>query len=236
MNSMTRPAIEFVEPTGDQKRWTIQLRHFGQLDQALGRDVLNAFSRCFVHADRLTSTISCIYASQKLHGHESVAFARDLNTMVWFTIGTLRELAAAIQALRSALARRGRLDPKSEPWVKLRAIENRWERSEFYRKKRDVAAFHVDGAVIDRGLDELIKDEQDVTLSEGDGSKAVESQLALGLLALHNGLGLNLDEYGQFLDVVSDDHGAAADAIQNAFMDAARASGVAFGAESPAST
>ena len=225
------PAIELVEPTGDQKRWKIQLRHFGQLDRALGRDVLNAFSRCFVHADRLRSTVSCIYASQELHGRDSVAFDRDLNTMVWFTIGTLRELAVAIQALRSALARRGRLDPGSESWMKLRALEDRWERTEFYRKKRDVAAFHVDGEVIDRGLDELIKDEQDVTLSQGDGSKGVESQLALGRLALHNGLGLNLDEYGQFLDVVSDDHGAAADAIQTAFMDAARASGVAFGVE-----
>ncbi len=89
----------------------------------------------------------------------------------------------------------------------------------------------IDGKVIDRGLDELIKDKQDVTLSQGDGSKGVESQLALGLLALHNGLGLDLEEYGQFLDVVSDDHGVAADAIQTAFMDAARASGVAFGAE-----
>ena len=231
MNHPTRPAIELVEPTGDQKRWKIELRNFRQLDEALGRDVLNAFSRCFVHADRLTSTISCIYASQELHGRDSVGFERDLNTMVWFTIGTLRELAAAIQALRSALAQRGRLDPKSEPWVKLRALEDRWERTEFYRKKRDVAAFHVDGKVIDRGLDELIKDKQDVTLSQGDGSKGVESQLALGLLALHNGLSLDLEEYGQFLDVVSDDHGAAADAIKTAFMDTARASGVAFGAE-----
>ena len=59
----------------------------------------------------------------------------------------------------------------------------------------------------------------------------VDSQLALGLLALHNGLGLNLDEYGQFLDAVSNDHGAAAKAIQTAFMDAAQASGVPFGAE-----
>ena len=111
--------------------------------------------------------------------------------MVWFTIGTLRELAIAIQALRSALARRGRLNPKSDAWVKLRALEDRWEGTEFYRKKRDVAAFHVDDKVIDKGLDELIKD-KDVTLSHGDGQKTVESQLVLGLLALHNGLGLSL--------------------------------------------
>ena len=231
MNHSIRPAIELVESAGDQKRWRIELRNIRQLDEALRRDVLNAFSRCFVHSDRLTSTISCIYASQELNGRDSVAFERYLNTMVWFTIGTLRELAAAIQALRSALRRRGRLEPGSESWVALRALEDRWERNEFYRKKRDVAAFHVDDEVMDRGLDELIKDEKDVPLCHGDSRKAVDSQLVLGLLALHNGLGLSLNEYGQFLDVVSDDHGAAAEAIQTAFMDAAQASGVPFGAE-----
>ena len=40
----------------------------------------------------------------------------------------------------------------------LRALEDRWENNEFFRKKRDVAAFHVDADVIDRGLDELIRD------------------------------------------------------------------------------
>ena len=54
-------------------------------DEALGRDVLNAFSRCSVHTDRLTSTVSCIYASQGLHGRDSVVFERDLNTMLWFS-------------------------------------------------------------------------------------------------------------------------------------------------------
>lgn len=230
MSSPPQPAIELVEPTGDERRWKIELRHFSEFDQVLGRDVLHAFSRCFVHVDRLTSTVSCIYASQQLHGRDSVAFGRDLNTMVWFTIGTLRELAKAIQALRVALMKRGRLEPESKPWITLRELEDRWERNEFYRKKRDTAAFHVDADVIDKGLSELVSDQASVTLSLGDGSKAVESQLALGLLALHNGLGLDLDGYGQFLEVVSDDHAAAASAIQEAFISAAQASGVPFGA------
>lgn len=230
MSSPLHPAIELVEPTGDEKRWKIELRHFREIDQVLGRDVLNAFSRCFVHVDRLTSTVSCIYASQQLHGRDSVAFGRDLNTMVWFTIGTLRELAKAIQALRVALVKRGHLESDSAPWLTLRELEDRWERNEFYRKKRDTAAFHVDDDVIDKGLNELVKDQTNVTLSLADGPKAVESQLALGLLALHNGLGLDLDEYRQFLEVVSEDHGAAANAIQEAFVSAARASGVPFGA------
>ena len=64
MGNSERPAIELVEPPGDQKRWKIELRNVRQLEDALGRDVLNAFSRCFVHCDRLTSTISCIHASE----------------------------------------------------------------------------------------------------------------------------------------------------------------------------
>jgi hypothetical protein len=92
-----------------------------------------------------------------------------------------------------------------------------------------VAAFHVDPEVIDKGLDELIKDEKDVTLSQGDGRRGVESQLTLGLLALHNGLDLDLESYRQFLQVVVDDHGDAANAIQEAFIETAHAAGVPFG-------
>src|SRR5262245_35969143 len=92
-----KPAVELIEGIDGKRRWKIELRNFKQLDEALGRDVLNAFCRCFVHADRLTSTISCIFASEKLYTRESVGFERDLHTMVWFTIGTLRELALAIK-------------------------------------------------------------------------------------------------------------------------------------------
>jgi hypothetical protein len=160
-----------------------------------------------------------------------VAFERDLNTMVWFTIGTLRELARAVQDLRAALRRQGRLDPNAGPWLTLRAFEDRWGRNEFYRKKRDLAAFHVDREVIDKGLDEIIKDQTDVTLSLGNGPRSVESQLALGLLALHNGLEMDLEAYKEFLQVVSEDHGDAANAIQSAFIDAAQAVGVPFADE-----
>ena len=107
-------------------------------------------------------------------------------TMVWFTIGTLRELALAIRAARTALAKRGWLEPKSEHWVTLRALEDRWENDEFFRTKRNVAAFHVDEEVIDKGLNELVKD-QVIDLAEGQGQKNVDSTLSLGALALSSG-------------------------------------------------
>lgn len=219
-------AIELVEEEG--KPWKIVLRNFEQVETALGRDVLRGFCRCFIHADRLTSTISSIYASRELHGSESVAFGRDLHTLVWFTIGTLRELALAIRELRSALARQRKLDPESPPWVKLRDIEKRWEDDESFRRMRDKAAFHVDSDVIDKGLDELIK-QRDVDLARGEGRKSVNASLTLGLEAMHNGLDMDLQQYGEFLEKVSADHGIA-ETIQEAFVLACQSAGVPFGA------
>ena len=214
--------IELIEEAAGGP-WEFKLQNLGRFDRALGRRVLNAFCRCFVHVDRLNSLISCMYTSEKYHGGTSVAYTRDLSTLAWFTVGTLRELAGAIQHLRGALARSGRLDPESTPWVTLRDIERRWETDE-YRRMRNQVAFHVDEDVIERGLNELVEDEDDVTLGEGHGPKDIDGRLTLGYLALHNGLGLDLDGYRQFLQVVKEDHGTAGKAIQEAFVLAARQS------------
>ena len=119
--------------------------------------------------------------------------------MIWFTIGTLREFAAAIRDLRSALTKRKWLDPDSAPWIALKDVEKRWEDDEVFRRMRDQAAFHVDREIIDQGLDELLK-ERDVDLCQGDGEKSVSSSLTLGSVAIHNGLDMDLDAYRNFLE------------------------------------
>ena len=168
-----------------------------------------------------------MHTSQCHHGRDSVAYARDLDTLAWFTVGTLRELARAIRKLRSALAQRSLLDPESDPWLTLRKLEKRWENDESYRKMRDVGAFHLDEEPVNRGLDALTKDPC-VPVANGQGSKHVKSRLTLGFLALHNGLGLDLDGYRRFHEVVMADLAAVPQAIQNAFIDAAKAVGVPF--------
>ncbi|MYN63531.1 MAG: hypothetical protein F4X11_00625 [Acidobacteria bacterium] len=233
MTADTTPAITLTE---DRRRcwcapwlitvkWKIELRNFPEVEKALGREILNAFCRCFVHSDRLTSTISCIDASEKHHGRDSTAHGRDHVSMVWFSIGTLRELALAIRDARAALARRRWLEPESEHWCTLRKLEDRWENDDFFRTMRNVAAFHVDPTVIDRGLDALCKDHV-VELAEGQGDKNIDSTLSLGALALHNGLELSLDDYRAFIKTVSTDHVAVAEAVQTAFARAAEAAGV----------
>jgi hypothetical protein len=224
-NLTPSPRVRLVEKP-HSSRWAIELENVDGFESLLGRDVLAEFCRCFVHADRITSTVSAIYASERLHGRDSVAFGRDLHTMVWFQIGTLRELALGIRALRAALKRKGILDASSESWLELRELEQRWEDNESFRKMRDKAAFHVDRDVIDRGLDELTNDPV-VELSKGDGPKSVKASLTLGLLAMHNGLGMNPDEYGQFLDKVADGLGIV-HAIQAAFVEAANSVGISF--------
>ncbi len=209
--------IEFVEKVTDGA-WELKLRNLRRFDEVFGRDVLSAFCRCFAHVDRLNSLISCMHTSKQYHGRDSVAYARDLNTLVWFTVGTLRELARAVQGLRAALATCGRLDPKSAPWVTLRNLERRWENDAEYRRMRNQAAFHIDPEVIKRGLNVLIEDEDDVTLAEGRGSRHVDSRLTLGWLSLHNGLNLDLEGYGEFLEAAMEGHAEAGKAIQDAFV------------------
>ena len=76
---------------------------------------------------------------------------------------------------------------------------------------------------IERGLNELVEDEDDVTLAEGHGPRHVDSRCTLGFLSLHNGLDMAPDGYREFPEVVMEDHGAAGKAIQEAFVLAAEA-------------
>ena len=225
---MPNPTIRLIKQAN--QLWEIELRNPNDFDALVGRDVLSAFCRCFVHVDRLKSAVSCLYASEQTHGRDSVAYGRDLDAQVWFTVGTLRELAIAIQKLRSALRKRGLLDLESEAWVSLRKLEKRWEDDKFYRTMRNVAAFHIDEQVVDKGLDELIT-ERRVLLTNGQGPMDGNSRLTLGFLALHNGLGVDLDDYGEFLEVVVDDLEVAGPAVQEAFILAAQAVGVPFGGD-----
>ena len=228
---MPKPTLERVQR--NDKSWEIRLRSPKDFDEALGRNVLNAFCRCFVHVDRLNSAISCMYVSQQHHGQDSIAYKRDVHTLLWFAIGTLHELATAIRQLRSALAKRQLLDSESAPWVALRRLEKQWKDNKSFREMRNKGAFHVDKDVVDKGLDKL-SDERHVELVQGEGSRDVEGWLPLGFLALHHGLGLDLDRYGDFVEVAMADLGIARTNIQEAFILAAEAVGISPPASNPA--
>jgi hypothetical protein len=218
------PRIELIKTSTD--KWKIALHEFEAFREQIGPDVLNAFARCLVHADRLQSMISFLYLSEEHHGRDSVAFERNLSTAVLFTVGTLRELALAIKDARSALAKRGWLDPNSDHWIKLRGVEDRWEGDKFYREKRNTIGFHVDEDVIEVGLQEVVKDKKiEVLLARGDSRRADATSLSLGELALINGMGMDLEQYETFVTTVGEDHGIG-EALQLAFLDAVNKAGI----------
>jgi len=211
----------------DFERWRLEVHDFKAFRHKLGADVLRAFCCCFVHADRLTSLISLAYISLQYHGHESIAFKRNLQTIVWLTVGILRELAISIRDLRSALAKRGLLNPNSAPWIKLREVEDRWEDDPFYREMRNTVAFHVDPDVVEKGLTAL-EGQRDVVVCEGEGPNQDSSSLRLGLEALSMGFEKNLSDLQKFMARVGEDHGIGR-TIQEAFVLALESSGMPIG-------
>ena len=221
-------SVPRVQSEQNHDEWKVVLRNFSQLNERIGHDVLTAFAQCFVHADRLTSTFSCMHASMEQYGPDSIASTRDRDALVWFSIGTLRELAHSVRSLRTSLKTRDLLDPRSEPWVQLNIFEKRLKGIKFYHMARNKASFHVDADVIGRGIQTLAQ-EQDVTLSVGVGDKDVHSSLLLGRLALRSGLGWDVKEYRNFLEVVVADHLAIGHAVQEAFVLVAKKAGVQVG-------
>lgn len=137
----------------------LEIDDFASFRSALGEEILSAFCRCFVQADRLTSLAHFTRLLQQHCAPDSVAVTRDLYTMAWFAVGTLREYGKAIQKLRTAFAKGGILEKDSDEWKRLLEFEKRWERDPAYFKLRDLIAFHVDpdDEIIPRGLDELAK-------------------------------------------------------------------------------
>lgn len=155
---------------GDETGWRLEVYDFAKLSDAIGGDVMQAFARCFVHSDRLVSLTHLGALSAQSFPQASVTHTRNLHTMLWFVVGTLRELATVLRGLRSALAKRGFRDFPREPWLSLRGIETRWEDSELYRKLRDRVGFHVDDDVIAAGL-QRVAAQSTVLIARGDGKR-----------------------------------------------------------------
>lgn len=220
------------EVEGRSEKWELRARSLQQWDETLGRDVVVAFCQCFVHVDRLCSSSSCIQASKKCYGEESVSFKRDLNALMWFSVGCLNEMVTAIRRLRSALAKRKLLEPDSKEWVTLRELENRWtEKNNLFREARNTVSFHVDEVLVYHGLDSLRK-ERNVVFCEADGAKNVDSRLSLGDQALLRGwevlYGLDRAKIRDFLILLRNDQMQAGDAIKRVFVRVAKKSGAAL--------
>jgi hypothetical protein len=211
------------------ERYVVEIRDLEAFRASLGPEVLTGFIRCFVHADRLQSLTSFMFISRAYYGDDAVPFKRNLQTMIWFAVGTLRELAHAIRELRSAMHKRGILDKEAPAMQRLREVERKWDRVAFFRDKRDKAAFHVDAAVIDDGIQAIMRDlGPHVVLSEGTGRHMDARWLSLGELALVNGIVSDLPEFERFVSTVGTDYGIG-ETVMEAFLNALKAAGIPYG-------
>ena len=221
------PHAALVEEPGS-RRWRIELRDLKTFRKTLGADVVAAFCACFVQADRLISLSSFGLLSRMHYPDSSPGSDRNLHTMVWFAVGTLREIALAIRALRSALAKRGLLDATSDAWNALQEIEERWDGDPFFRDVRNKIAFHIDLDMIEAGLVAMEADGNAI-LSEGYGREVAHSRFPLGHEALLRGSGKNPADIERFIKTVSEDHGAIHQRIQEVFLQVLDAKGIPYG-------
>ena len=149
--------------------------------------------------------------------------------MVWFSIGSLYELSDSINDLRKALNGDGNpplIDFKSDQWSALNKFDRDIKNNKLYCTLRNKTAFHVDAKVVCRGLDKLVADSGDVTLSVGIGDNDINSTLVLGNNALFKGLELSTTELRRFIEDEKVTHLAVSRAVQCVFVLVAKTTGV----------
>lgn len=144
--------VVISNPSGS---WRVDAEAFPGIVTAAGADSLAAFCRLFLWTDRLTSAGSLLGASREKHGTDSVAFRRNMHSLLWYVVGCLRELGCAIETCRSVLTRRGLIDANIRCWTRLRELEKRWDNDPMFIKMRNKAAFHFDMKLATQGLNKI---------------------------------------------------------------------------------
>lgn len=223
-----REACAVLVEDARTRRWRIELRDLRAFREALGDDVLAGFCACFAHADRLVSLMHFSLLSEQSDAEGSPGGGRNLETMAWFVVGTLREFALAVRALRSALAKCGLLNPNTDAWVTLRDIEERWDGDPFFRDVRNKVAFHIDLDLIKAGLTRM-EANGNAVLVDSKGREVVYARFLLAGSALLEGLGMDSSEIERFMRTVRDDHVAIHERIQEVFLQVLDTKGIPYG-------
>lgn len=191
----------------------------------LSSEVVTHFCRCFVHVDRLTSLKNFENQSREYNGESSIVYARDLQTIFWFAVGTLRELALSIKDLHNALSKEKILDINSNPWKYLSDLEKRWNNDPFLRDKRNKVSFHIDSNVIKVGL-KLMESYKKVILFEGQGENTGQMSLCLGINALQE---YYHQDFESFVKIFLKDQSSVSTNLQEALIMVLRTKGIDFG-------
>lgn len=190
-----RPIAGLTYEEHDDGRHELRTSDLTALVDAVGPDLFNAFLRCFIHGDRLTSLVAFMHlSSQTTRGR--FAEDRDLYTALLFAFGSIKELGFALGAVRIELNKRRLFDARLwastvEPFVD-------WAEGRLPSQIRNAIAFHVDRNVIDRGL--AAHKGASAVLLEGMGKKLQSSWCRLGSDCLWNGLEATPEELERALE------------------------------------
>jgi hypothetical protein len=106
---------------------------------------------------------------------QSVAFGRNLQTMVWFVGGALYEAARAVIQLKRAGLEARLVDLSS--WHELLGFAKRWANKRELIAVRNKLAFHVDEDIIADGIAKTSAGGERLPLVVGDSEKAVAASL-----------------------------------------------------------
>lgn len=195
----------------------------GRIRVALGPDLLVALCRCFVHENRLL-TMAHYRALIRQHTMDRTASVeRSKVAMLWLEVGTIRELGRSLFDLRKVLAQRGWLDATG--FDTLDAIGVRWRKH--FTGHRNSAAFHVDEDVVALGLSRI--PDGPLPLMAGDSARHDESWIALGDVALMQGMHGSQAEADSLVRTVRSDREAVVVALLKVFTHCARRAGLSYG-------
>lgn len=205
--------------------WRLDLDNPPGVEQALGRDVVIAFMKCFVGSDRLVS-LTHLYILSCTHGDGdgSRSGVRDSRLINLLLIGTMHELGAAMQKLEGALIRAGKRTVAS--WQEMVDIRRRWFGKPAVADIRNQLAHHLgDDEVYDKGW-ESIRTKQSLSLYRADGRTGNKGTFDGAWDLVARGLDLEPSEYSKVSEQVADDIFRVPVALLAVFRDVVTAAGI----------
>ncbi len=216
-----KPIAVFVRE--DHVRWRIELWDVTAVRHTLGEELVSAFCRCSVHADRLRSVLDLTYLSRLNYREGTNGSSRNLEALAAYGCRTLCDLTLAIRTLLDAAATQGVLDHSTAPWAAIEAFVHRWDRDPSYLVLRE-AASRDERTTIERGLSTL-EPTRTAVLCHGRGALFQQCESVLGPRALAAGSGVTEGDVKGFLGALSE-HGLLGTTIHEAFILALQAKGV----------
>lgn len=179
-------------------RWYMHLNNPSDFSRRIGKNVLAAFMKCFVGADRLTTIVHLLQLIGLDGAKEnSIAFNRNLFLLATLMSGSLYEFTSALQELTGTKI--GLVLKKESSWQKLSEIRSRWQKQDAKEVRHQLAHHLGDKELYLKGLGEQLKNRR-LQLYAATGRNPVQGIFEGALSTLTLGLSLDVTDYTKLLD------------------------------------